>query len=167
MIGMFDRDWRTSLPLSKIERIVDAGSETDGSAKRRLYIEGEECGFDLSGFAYERIASTPLQLVPANPGIEALMVDAEGDDPYVNRSSVIAWARCFDGSVRIVTPAGVDDGHMWKEGQGYILMPDGSVHSVGEYLDVVRFDNLDAYIAHEVQEHRRRAEARALKEANV
>ena len=56
---------------------------------------------------------------------------------------------------------------MWKEGQGYVLMPDGSVHSVGEYLDVIRFDNLEAYVAHEVEEHRQRVEARALAEASA
>ncbi|MHA0330301.1 hypothetical protein [Sphingomonas melonis] len=165
MIGMFDADWRTSLPLSKIDKIVEAGTDKHGQNQYRLFVEGEP-SCDLSGFAYTRIASTPLQLVPANPGIEALQVSFDGDGPYVNRSPVIAWARCFDGSIRIVTPAGVDDGHMWKDGQGYVLMPDGSVHAVGEYLDVCGFESLEKYIAHEVDEHRQREEARALAEAN-
>lgn len=163
MIGMFDLDWQTSMPLSKIERIAHTGTNKHGQPQYRIFTEGGGSG-ELSDFAYTRIASTPLQLVPAIPGIEALMVDVEGDEPYVNRSPVIAWARCFDGSVRIVTPAGVDDGHMWPEGQGYVLMPDGSVHSVGEYLDVVRFDNLDAYVAYEIDQHRVRAKARTLAE---
>jgi hypothetical protein len=163
MIGMFDMDWQNSVPLSKIERIAHTGTDKHGQPQYRIFMDGGGSG-ELSGFAYTRIASTPLQLVPANPGIEALMVDVDGDETYVNRSPVIAWARCFDGSVRIVTPAGVDDGHMWKEGQGYVLMPDGSVHSVGEYLDVIRFDNLDAYVAYEVDQHRVRAEARTLAE---
>lgn len=163
MIGMFDLDWRTSLPLSKIEKISEAGTDKHGQPIYRIHMEGGGSG-ELSGFAHTRIASTPLQLVPANPGIEALMIDATEGEPYVNRSPVIAWARCFDGSVRIVTPAGVDDGHMWKEGQGYVLMPDGSVHSVGEYLDVCRFDSLDAYVAYEVDQRQVRAEARTLAE---
>lgn len=166
MIGMFDADWRTSLPLSKIEKIVEAGTDKHGQAKYRLYMEDGQSS-DLSGFAYTRITATPLQLIPANPGIEALDVSIDAGGPYVNRAPVIAWARCFDGSIRIVTPAGVDDGHMWKDGQGYVLLPDGSVHSVGEYLDVCRFDNLEAYIAHEVEEHRQRAKARALAEASA
>ncbi len=164
MIGMFDLDWRTSLPLSKIEKITEAGSDKHGQSNYRIHMEGGGSG-DLSGYAYTRIASTPLQLISATPGIEALMVNVDDGEPYVNRAPVIGWARCFDGSIRIVTPAGVDDGHMWKEGQGYVLMPDGSVHSVGEYLDVIRFDSLDAYVSHEVDAQKQRAEARALESA--
>jgi hypothetical protein len=166
MMGMFDLDWRTSLPLSKITKIVEAGKGKGGQNQYRISLEGGG-NEELSAFAYTRIASTPLQLIPANPGIEALQVSVDGDGPYVNRSPVIAWARCFDSSIRIVTPAGVDDGHMWEEGQGYVLMPDGSVHAVGAYLDVCRFDNLEDYVAYEVDQHRQRAEARALAEASA
>jgi hypothetical protein len=160
MIGMFDRDWQTSLPLSKIAKIVDAGTEKDGGRRHRLYMEGEDMGFELSGFAYARIASTPLQLIPAQPGISALSVCIDEGEAHVGRAPVIGWARCFDGSVRVVTPAGVDDGHLWKEGQGYILLPDGTVHAVGEYLDYVSFDSLEDYTAHELDQERQRAEAR-------
>ncbi len=160
MIGMFDLDWRTSLPLSRINKILSDGTNKHGVEKYRLFLDGEgSC--ELSGFAYSRVISTPLQLVPANPGIEALQVGFDEGDPFVNRAPVIAWARCFDGSIRVVTPAGVDDGHMWKEGQGYVLMPDGSVHSVGAYLDVCRFDSLQEYIDYEVDQQRQRQEEKA------
>ncbi|USU06915.1 hypothetical protein NF699_09720 [Sphingomonadaceae bacterium OTU29LAMAA1] len=164
MIGMFDLDWRTSLPLSKIEKITEAGAGKHGQPNYRIHMDGGGSE-ELSGHAYTRIASTPLQLIPATAGIEALAVGIDDGEHWVNRAPVIGWARCFDGSIRIVTPAGVDDGHMWKEGQGYVLMPDGSVHSVGEYLDVCRFDSLDAYVAYEVDQHRQRTEDRSLAEA--
>lgn len=166
MIGMFDLDWRTSLPLTKVERITAGNVDQRGNRNYNVVMKGGE-RLDLDGFAYGRLASQPLQLIPATPGIEAMTVGFDDDEPYVNRAPVIAWARCFDGSVRIVTPAGVDDGHIWKEGQGYVLMPDGSVHAVGEYLDVCRFDTLAAYVAHEVDERRQLVEAGQLAEAGA
>lgn len=166
MIGMFDTDWRTSLPLAKIDRIVARNADKHGNRTYSLTMDdGEQA--DISEFSFSRIVSTPLQMIPASPGIEALAVGFDQDGHWINRTPVIAWARCFDGSIRIVTPAGVDDGHIWKEGQGYVLMPDGSVHSVGEYLDVTRFDSLDAYVAYESDQHQQRAEERALAEADA
>jgi hypothetical protein len=47
-----------------------------------------------------------------------------------------------------------------ERGQGYILLPDGTVHAVGEYLDYVSFDSLEDYTAHELDQERQRAEAR-------
>jgi hypothetical protein len=152
----------TSLPLSSIEKINYGGKSKHGHTEYVIHT-ADEGAFRIGSSEYEKIAGSPLQMIPALPGVEALQVSVDQDGPFVNRAPVIAWARCFDGSIRIVTPAGVDDGHMWKEGQGYVLMPDGSVHAVGEYLDVCRFDTLESYVAYEVDENQKRAEARLLK----
>ncbi len=161
MTVLFDADWRTSYPLSRILSIRDAGSDDQGTRSYHLVLKGDEGSAQISAFTYNRIASSPLELMPAQQGIEALSVWFDEGVAQVNKSPVIAWARCFDGSIRIVTPAGVDDGHLWTEGQGYILMPDGVVRATGEYLDFTEFESLDAYIAHEADEERQRAEARA------
>lgn len=158
MMGMFESDWGTLYALSTIDRIYEGQKTQDGRRTYRVMRRGEEDGDGISSFTYDRIISHPLQLIPAAPGIDALLVSVGEGDPSVIRTPVIAWARCFDGSIRVVTPAGVDDGHIWKEGEGYVQMPDGSVHAVGEYSSISRFDDLDAYVAYEVEQHRERVD---------
>ncbi len=89
----------------------------------------------------------PMQLMPAEPGTFALHVWGTADDGGVNRTPVIAWALCVDGEVRPVTPQGVNNGGMMRDGEGYVLMPNGSVQSVGEHADEVWFDSVEDYCA--------------------
>lgn len=89
----------------------------------------------------------PTQLMPAAPETFALHVWGTAKDGGVNRTPVIAWAICVDGEIRPVTPQGVNDGGMMHDGEGYVLMPNGSVQSVGEHADEVWFDSVDEYAA--------------------
>lgn len=159
MTGMFDVDWRTSYPLSKIARITRKDKAQIGDMAYYVRLEGEETSDEISEHAYSEIMAHPQQLIPAQPGIMALSACVEDGVSEVSKTPVIAWALCFDGSIRIVTPMGVDDGRMWKNGWGYIEMPDGAVHAVGD-LDYVSFPSVDAYLKHEVDEKNQRAEHR-------
>lgn len=165
MTGMFDIDWRTSYPLSKIARITRVEkAKTDVSY--RLLMKDDEYGTEITPFTHSRIMAHPVQLLPAQPGIMALTACIEDGDAEVLKTPVIAWALCFDGSIRAVTPMGVDDGHMWRHGCGYVEMPSGGVHAVGD-LDYLGFDSVDAYLKHEIDqrnqltEHAESAEALA------
>ncbi len=151
MIGLFDADWRTSYPLDRIVRLTDLG-KIDHSRQYAMSLKGEQSSMTIGEHARDRIVSHPLQLMPAQPGTYALHPYDDEGSVKIGKTPLIAWALCFDGSIRIVTPQGVDDGHLWREGQGYVLMPDGTVQAVGEYLDYCEFDTIDAYLAHEVGE---------------
>jgi hypothetical protein len=149
--ALFDADWRTSYPLDRITRLTDLG-KTDHSRQYAVSLKGEQSSVTIGEHARDRIVSHPLQLMPAQPGTYALHPYDDEGTLKIGKTPLIAWALCFDGSIRIVTPQGVDDGHAWKEGQGYVLMPDGTVQAVTEYLDYISFDTLDEYLAHEVAE---------------
>ncbi|MFV0922761.1 hypothetical protein ACR720_04645 [Sphingomonas parapaucimobilis] len=157
MSGMFDMNWRMSYPLSRITRITRKDKAQIGDMAYYVRLEGEETSDEISEYTHSNIMAHPLQLLPAEPGTKALRAYADGGDEGVDKTPVIAWALCFDGSIRIVTPAGVDDGRMWRDGTGYVEMPDGTVHAVGE-LDYVSFDSVDAYLKHEIDERNQRAE---------
>jgi hypothetical protein len=160
MIGMFDVDWRNSLPLSSVAKLSKVHKpKHDDHTYEVLTQDGQTIG--LSDNAYYGLVSAPLQLIPAQPGILALYASFDGDGSYVHKTPVIAWALCFDGSVRVVTPAGVDDGHVWEDGHGYILMPDGTIEGVGAYLDQRSFKTLEDWLAHEQEEGRERLEREA------
>ncbi len=152
MIGMFDADWRTALPLSSIAKLSRVHKpRNDDHTYEVVTQDGRTIG--LSDNAYDQLVGAPLQLMPAQPGILALYASFDGDGPYVHKTPVIAWALCFDGSVRVVTPAGVDDGHVWKDGHGYVLMPDGTVEAVGAYSDQRSFETFDKWLAHEKEDN--------------
>jgi len=160
MIGMFDADWRTSLSLSSIVKLSRVRDPKDDQHTYEVVTDdGKTRG--LSNHAYDRLVSAPTQLMPAQPGLLALSASFDGDVPYVHRTPVIAWALCVDGSIRVVTPAGVDDGHAWQEGQGYVLMPDGTVQGVGEYLDHGSFDTFEGWLAQQQEDHQARMEHQA------
>jgi len=160
MIGMFDADWRTALPLSSIAKLSRVHKpRQDDHTYEVLTQDGRTIG--LSDNAYDQLVAAPLQLMPAQPGILALYASFDGDEPYVQKTPVIAWALCFDGSVRVVTPAGVDDGHIWEDGHGYVLMPDGTVEAVGAYSDQRSFETFDKWLAHEQEDDRSRVRSQA------
>ncbi len=90
----------------------------------------------------------PMQLMPAEAGTYALNAWSDEDERGVSKVPVIAWALCVDGDVRPVTPQGVNSGGMMDDGEGYVLMPNGSVQAIGEHTEPVWFDTLDEYSAH-------------------
>lgn len=96
----------------------------------------------------DRLMRRPTHLVPVEAGTFALHAWASDEERGVIKSPVIAWALCLDGEVRPVTAQGVNDGDMMHDGEGYVLMPGGSVQSVGEHVDPVWFDTLTEYSEH-------------------
>ncbi|MDY0957862.1 hypothetical protein SOM26_04100 [Sphingomonas sp. CFBP8993] len=156
MTGMFDMNWRMSYPLSRITRITRKDKAQIGDMAYYVRLEGEETSEEISEYEHSNIMARPLQLLPAEPGIKALRAYADGGDEGIDKTPVIAWALCFDGSIRIVTPAGVDDGRMWRDGTGYVEMPDGTVHAVGE-LDYFSFPTVAAYFRHEMAQRKQLA----------
>lgn len=61
------------------------------------------------------------------------------------RTRVIAWALCFDGEVRPVTPNGVNDGNGRDV---YVELADGSIEAVGEWVDPCGFADADEMDRH-------------------
>lgn len=147
MNGLINLRWDRSIRLDQVEGIT-ATMTDDGKTTYRLRLADDEFGHTISADQQDRLQGYPLQLIPAQSGTYALHADVVDGEVQHHQVPVISWARCLDGSIRIVTPAGVDDGHVWSEGSGYVLMPDGTVCAVSEYLADTSFPTLTAYLAH-------------------
>lgn len=89
-MGMFESDQGTLYALSTIDRNYRGDKTKDGRRTYRGLRTGEDVEDAISGFTDDRIVSHPLDLIPAAPGIEALMVDVGESEPFVNRGPVIA-----------------------------------------------------------------------------
>lgn len=163
MIGLLPLDGEHREVIERIDDIasiaLEEGVDVGVFPYRVVFRDGEVRKVTLD--TYQRIVSHPLQLMPAQPGVYALKAYFETGTGEVEKTPVIAWARCVDGSIRIVTPQGVDDGHEWADGRGYVLMPDGSVQAVGEEYAVGGFASVEAYLLYRTHEYQDRREARS------
>lgn len=82
----------------------------------------------------KRFVEGPIQLIPADQGTAFLYPGENVDDP-VHISTIVGWALCADGSVRAVTPAGVDDGGV--SNADTILLHNGRVYEFEkEHADI-------------------------------
>lgn len=147
MNGLINLRWDRSIRLDQIEGI--SATMKDGEKTTyRLRLADNDISETITADQQDRIQGYPLQLIPAQSGTYALHADVVDGEVQHHQVPVISWARCLDGSIRIVTPAGIDDGHVWSEGSGYVLMPNGTVQAVSEYIADTSFPTLTAYLAH-------------------
>ena len=140
----------TMIPLSDIASIGPEHKDAKGVVLRDVRLKA---GANRTAYAQDmsQLLHRPLQLIPAAAGTFVVRVWIDNGVGEASRTMVIAWANCVDGEVRPVTPQGVETD--LPNGTTYVMMADGTVQSVGQWADVVWFDNLDEFIAHEV-EHR-------------
>jgi hypothetical protein len=102
-------------------------------------------------------------VIPATPGFELISLrlqdDAEPSAANLSRQPIIAWR--IEGTYVSLypTPIGIDD-DPGNEEDSVILRPDGVVVAPG----YMRWENLDAWIAHECDEWRVRRAAKEKKQ---
>lgn len=147
MTGLFELS-HASYPLAGIQRLGCERQTTDGITLRYLRHEAEEDAVQISGYEANRILQAPVQLLQAQPGTFVLWAWRDYGVAQVGKRAVIAWALCFDGEIRCVTPQGVNDGDGPTTGDVYVEMPDGSVQAQCPYAEHRDFDNVAAYLAH-------------------
>lgn len=120
-------------------------------------------GEPLKMFAvdYAALEARPVQIMPAESGTRLLTVFGgftDDEQPFVDKLPVIAWALCFDGQVRPVTPAGVNRGYNpaslgdWYP--DYLELPNGDIHQFGFEAEPENFENVGAVIKREASRQR-------------
>lgn len=150
MIGFYER----LNDVIRINDIVRIGPERDNGhgVKVRDCTLADERSKVLFKFEADEILRRPVQLIPAQPGTQICRADPTSPSgPTVYRDQLIAWALCLDGEIRVVTPAGVNDGCGEPQEGIHVEMPDGKIVGVGEYTDPCAFDDADAMLRHFVR----------------
>lgn len=147
MSGVFDM-LTGYYPLAHIRRISPVQTDSKGWSFHHVKIDGVDGSVQIGESQVdEEILHRPIQLMPAESGTSLLRVWVENGVGKLGRTPIVAWALCFDGQIRVVTPQGVDDGSTTEA--AYVGMPDGSVQSVGMYAEPVFFASAEEYLAHE------------------
>jgi hypothetical protein len=130
----------------------------DGKALPRRQVilrSGDE--YYVPAHEFEAWQEQPVQLMPAEPGTTLLDIQVENlDAPEIYRTPLIAWAICRDGSIRVVTPSGVDDDGSTPRHGFYVEMPDGRVCAAGSGMAIVNFDSAQEMLDHFVRDARAR-----------
>jgi hypothetical protein len=126
----------------------------------------------LFPFDFAELEARPVHLMPVEPGTRLLTVfvgQTEDEQPFVDKSPVIAWALCVDGQVRPVTPAGVvrgfnpaSSGNWYPD---YLELPDGAIHQFGYDAEPENFDSIAVVIARETRRQRNYEAERAARAA--
>jgi len=121
----------------------------------------------LFAFDYAALEARPVQLMPVEPGTLLITVfggPAENEAPFVDKAPIIAWALCFDGQVRPVTPAGVSrgfnpasSGNWYPE---YLEFPNGAIHQFGYDAEPEDFGSVAVVIERETRRQRNYAAER-------
>jgi hypothetical protein len=121
----------------------------------------------LFAFDYAELEARPVQLMPVEPGTRLITVfggPAENEAPFVDKAPIIAWALCFDGQVRPVTPAGVSrgfnpasSGNWFPE---YLEFPNGAIHQFGYDAEPEDFGSVAVVIERETRRQRNYAAER-------
>jgi hypothetical protein len=121
----------------------------------------------LFAFDYAALEARPIQLMPVEPGTLLITVfggPAENEAPFVDKAPIIAWALCFDGQVRPVTPAGVSrgfnpasSGNWYPE---YLEFSNGAIHQFGYDAEPEDFGSVAVVIERETRRQRNYAAER-------
>jgi hypothetical protein len=121
----------------------------------------------LFAFDYAELEARPVQLMPVEPGTRLITVfggPAENEAPFVDKAPIIAWALCFDGQVRPVTPAGVSrgfnpasSGNWFPE---YLEFPNGAINQFGYDAEPEDFGSVAVVIERETRRQRNYAAER-------
>lgn len=148
MMGFVEFAWPDiSVAASEIIAIGRPQKTARGGEERTLTMRnGDE--HTVSTYTTERLLMRPLQMIAAEPGTYHLRTWRDKGEFGVIKTPVVGWGLCADGDVRPVTPQGVHD-CADRDTSTYVLMPDGSVQSVGEHTEPVWFDTEEEYLAHE------------------
>lgn len=127
--------------LDDIEHIADAQPNEHGVPVHKVTLRTGKT-FTIFGSDRGGLLRRPVQLVAAEPGTRMIWI--HGSDMITPQyARVVAWALCFDGEVRPVTPNGVCDG---RGGNAYVELADGTVEGVGEWTDPSSFTDATAFI---------------------
>jgi len=113
-----------------------------GTYRKVHYTRGENGDFfEFYASDVDALMKRPVQLLPAEQGAQLVYVGTHDPEPWITRTPLIAWALCFDGSIRPVTPAGVDDDTTEPAVGWWVQMADGSLHAAVGCFDVSRVDD--------------------------
>jgi hypothetical protein len=160
MIGLVE-SYGDVCTLADIKSVQHFYGEPDRAEHYLLRRHSGEQPLKLFAFDYAALEARPVQLMPVEPGTRLLTVfvaQTEDEQPFVDKSPVIAWALCVDGQVRPVTPAGVvrgfnpaSSGNWYPD---YLELPDGAIRQFGYDAEPENFDSVAVVIARETRRHR-------------
>jgi hypothetical protein len=172
MIGLMSNAWLgAEYSLGMIEELGPehrAAKSQGGHKVRTLRLQGGKTT-DLGEYAVEQLLTRPVQLIPAEPGIGFCYWDLDEAEPRITTVPLIAWALCFDGEIRAVTPNGVN-GHNDGE-DNFVRLPDGRFRAVGQFTEPPGFQDEAALLSHLLDEkmvrdeHNRAAACHAQRQA--
>ena len=132
------------VPMDQVERATPMWESFGKHADPKVRLQGKSVS--LSPSELDMFLMRPTQLIPALAGTYVLNIWIEEGSTAgeVYKSAVVAWALCFDGEVRPVTPYGVNGGHSVIS-TVHVELPDGSVRSTSVHDENPTFDNVEAY----------------------
>jgi hypothetical protein len=129
--------------ITRIDRAVKLNTARGSGTYRKVHFDrgGEEDFFEFYASDVDALMKRPVQLLPAEQGTQLVYVGTHDPEPWITRTPLIAWALCFDGSIRPVTPAGVDDDTNEPEIGWWVEMRDGGFYAAVGCFDVSRVDD--------------------------